>query len=59
MTGQTDLVEFNPAETPAPPRQAAEAGAPCPQCGQGMLDYDSLLNLVCPLCGFVEGGGCT
>lgn len=59
MNGQTVLVELNPPETPAPPRKAAEAGLPCPQCGQGRLDYDGLLNLVCPMCGFVEGGGCT
>jgi predicted RNA-binding Zn-ribbon protein involved in translation (DUF1610 family) len=43
----------------APPRPAAEYGSICPQCGQAVLDYDGLLNLVCPLCGFSEGGGCT
>jgi len=37
------------------------SGALCPQCGQGQLDYNGLLQLECPLCGFVnaEGGGCT
>jgi hypothetical protein len=36
-------------------------GAPCPQCGEGRLDYNGLLQLECPLCGFVngEGGSCT
>lgn len=43
----------------APPRTAAEYGSICPQCGLGVLDYDGLLNLVCLLCGFSEGGGCT
>lgn len=33
----------------------------CPQCGEGILDYNGLLQLECPACGFVssEGGGCT
>ncbi|MBI5841794.1 MAG: hypothetical protein HZB19_17030 [Chloroflexi bacterium] len=36
-------------------------GETCPQCGQGQLDYNGLLQLECPKCGFVnsEGGGCT
>jgi uncharacterized Zn finger protein (UPF0148 family) len=34
-------------------------GAVCPFCGQGILDYDGLLNLVCPVCGQREAGGCT
>ncbi len=36
-------------------------GDPCPLCGEGRLDYNGLLQLECPKCGFVsgEGGGCT
>jgi hypothetical protein len=36
-------------------------GAVCPQCGLGQLDYNGVLQLECPKCGFVngEGGGCT
>lgn len=36
-------------------------GSICPQCGEGELDYNGLLQLECPSCGFVngEGGGCT
>lgn len=35
-----------------PPR----AGSLCPVCGQGILDYDGLLVLRCPVCGFSESG---
>jgi uncharacterized protein (DUF983 family) len=28
-----------------------EAGHTCPACHQGILDYNGLLNLVCPYCG--------
>ncbi|KPL73613.1 hypothetical protein [Bellilinea caldifistulae] len=34
----------------------AQPGKPCPACGVGIMDYDGLLNLVCPVCGFGEGG---
>ena len=36
-------------------------GSECPQCGKGNLDYNGLLQLECPACGFVsaEGAGCT
>lgn len=36
-------------------------GEPCPICKNGKLDYNGLLQLECPVCGFVngEGGGCT
>jgi hypothetical protein len=32
------------------------AGDLCPQCKQGRLDYDGLLNLSCPHCGYAVGG---
>jgi uncharacterized protein (DUF983 family) len=32
-------------------------GQKCPQCQQGKLDYDGLLNLVCPQCGHVAFAG--
>jgi len=31
----------------------------CPQCGQAELDYDALLNLHCPACGYVSAGSFT
>lgn len=41
---------------PALKIQGAEAGKSCPVCKLGIMDYDGLLNLVCPVCGFTEGG---
>jgi len=32
------------------------AGDLCPQCKQERLDYDGLLNLSCPKCGYAVGG---
>jgi uncharacterized protein (DUF983 family) len=34
------------------------SGDLCPNCRAGRLDYDGLLNLTCPQCGFSPGGGC-
>ena len=28
----------------------------CPKCGEGRLDYNGLLNLACPKCGYALGG---
>jgi rubredoxin len=46
---------------PAVRRSALRCGEPCPACGKGVLDYNGLLDLECPLCGFTQGagGGCT
>ncbi|NOZ00203.1 MAG: hypothetical protein GXP40_13540 [Chloroflexi bacterium] len=51
-------------QEPEPAVQSSEPlkrDALCPQCGEGHLDYDGLLDLVCPKCGFTAsgGGGCT
>ena len=35
------------------------AGALCPKCRQGILDYNGLLNLQCPVCGLENGYGFT
>jgi hypothetical protein len=29
----------------------------CPKCGKGVITYDGLLNLTCPLCGFSGNRG--
>lgn len=46
-----------PTQTNKPLRK----GEICPVCLQGQLDYNGLLQLECPACGFVsgEGAGCT
>jgi hypothetical protein len=40
------------------PEETAElrAGDTCPHCRKGKLDYDGLLNLACPQCGYSLGG---
>ncbi len=32
-----------------------QAGALCPRCKQGILDYNGLLNIQCPICGLEIG----
>jgi uncharacterized protein (DUF983 family) len=32
------------------------AGDICPRCRNGTLDYDGLLNLACPQCGYSLAG---
>lgn len=37
-----------------------EPGQRCPECEEGILQYDSLFVLTCPRCGYVaESGVCT
>lgn len=38
------------------PKIVIQYGAVCPACGKGLLDYDGMLNLVCPVCGYGQGG---
>jgi hypothetical protein len=39
------------------PRQPIRRGAFCPKCTEGILDYNGLLELECPHCGYTEGSG--
>lgn len=36
--------------------QRLRAGDICPKCKQEKLDYDGLLNLICPKCGIASSG---
>ena len=44
---------------PVTPQESLRAGVSCPRCGLATIDYDGLLNLVCPNCGLTEAGACT
>ena len=46
-----------PAGTQGAPPDPVRPGGPCPRCGTGRLDYNGLLELECPACGYVIGGG--
>ena len=41
------------------PAVGLRVGMTCPRCGQATIDYDGLLQLVCPHCGLKEAGACT
>ncbi len=34
----------------------SRSGDQCSQCQEGILDYDGMLNLSCPTCGYAVGG---
>ncbi len=42
-----------------PEAASPRAGEHCPYCGEGVLEYDSMLNLVCPACWRVVAGNYT
>jgi uncharacterized protein (DUF983 family) len=41
---------------PKLPERVLHPGDLCPKCHAGKLDYDGLLNLACPACGYTIGG---
>jgi rubredoxin len=42
------------------PTAELRSGFLCPRCGEGKLDYNGLIELECPECGYTfGGGGCT
>ncbi len=51
-TAKENPEEPKPEEHPAAPRP----GELCPRCRQARLDYDGVLNLVCPRCGYTATG---
>jgi len=38
-------------------RAPVRRGEACPRCEVGRLDYNGLLDLECPACGYSEGSG--
>lgn len=40
----------------APQPESTEAGDLCPNCAQAALDFDEMLNLTCPTCGWTQAG---
>jgi len=56
-----DLSLHRPPEPETGLPNPARRGGLCPLCGSARLDYNGLLELECPACGFVEreGAGCT
>jgi uncharacterized protein (DUF983 family) len=61
LTKQKDtegVVLFVERVSPVPAKVAHEVrpGDLCPQCHEGRLDYNGLLNLACPKCGYALGG---
>lgn len=43
-------------EQPEKPASKLRAGDLCPKCRAAKMDYDGLLNLTCPSCGYALGG---
>jgi len=41
------------------PPQSLRFGMICPRCHAAKIDYDGMLNLVCPNCRLTEAGSCT
>lgn len=48
------VLEHHPDESHS--HKEPRSGDPCPKCGQAVLEYDGLLNLSCPNCGYAVGG---
>ncbi|MCX6080725.1 MAG: hypothetical protein NTW32_14440 [Chloroflexi bacterium] len=40
-----------------PSQRPVRRGESCPRCGLGRLDYNGLIDLECPVCGYSEGSG--
>jgi uncharacterized protein (DUF983 family) len=66
MTSQMDdvtLKDDSPQQTIEKPAVCSitrvRAGSTCPRCGRAKLDYNGLLQLVCPNCGLIETGAST
>lgn len=52
----SEIEQKEPVVKQGAPAVEVRAGATCSACCQGTLDYDGLLNLVCPVCGWTAAG---
>lgn len=54
-------MEHDPSLLPQAINKTVRRGDLCPQCEQGKLDYNGLLELACDQCGYAlsGGAGCT
>jgi len=41
------------------PTESLRPGMICARCKAAKIEYDGMLNLVCPNCGLTEAGACT
>lgn len=57
--GKIELPQTQPPFDVCLINRSLRSGDLCPQCGQARLDYDGMLNLACPACGFALAGSCT
>jgi hypothetical protein len=57
-TGENEPVIFpiDPADVSVPPTTEPRAGSKCPNCKEGTIDYDGMLNLKCEWCGYSLAG---
>lgn len=60
MSGEVCPIRLDRKENDATGNDEGElrCGQRCPRCQGGVLDYDGMLMLVCPVCGVTQGGGC-
>lgn len=56
---QDTNAEYPKLTCPLTPQVSLRPGMTCPRCGVGIIDYDGLLQLVCPNCGLTEAGAST
>jgi ribosomal protein S27AE len=57
-TGLADLAKTQP-EKPKITTDHPQDNMLCPRCGTAVMDYNGLLQLVCPQCGVLETGAST
>ncbi|HSF82315.1 MAG TPA: hypothetical protein VLA49_13825 [Anaerolineales bacterium] len=53
---EVEMMILPGSERPARMAHELRSGERCPRCKRANLDYDGLLNLSCPECGYAVGG---